>query len=112
MYELLQPTIEQLLNMAIITGVGYFALYIKRKWGIELTANQEAKLKDVAFDAVLKVEEYAMSRIKQGKKPLPSSTKNAYAINMVMKKAGVEKDIAKELVARAVAETRGIGATG
>lgn len=73
-----------LLSLAAVPLAGFLVAFLRRqliKVGIELDAESEARIRQIAADIISKIEELAHQRVKAGAPPLSSTAKLRIAVD-------------------------------
>lgn len=108
----LQPVILSLLGTLVTVIVAQLGAVVKKRWGLELSAEIEEKLQRVAYDAVHAAEEAGASWLKQKGEKMVSGAKYGEAINYMLARApSLTSEEADRYVTAALGKTKGLGAS-
>jgi len=108
----LQPLILSLLGLVVTAAVGYLTNLLKNKFGLEISNATNDRLRAVAYDSVMAVEERAAAYLKERGNRIVGETKHSEAIDLILQKVpALSREEADQLVLSAVGMVKGLGAS-
>lgn len=108
----LQPLLLSLLAAIVAAAVAYITALLKRKFGLEISTATEARISQVAYNAVRAVEEKAAASLAITGQKWASESKYTAALNYVLSLVPtLSKEEADARINTALATIKGLGAT-
>lgn len=110
--NLVNPLLQALVMVLVPILVAYGLALVKKWTGVQVNANTEIMLRNIAIDAVNRVEETAAAALKSGATKWTASMKQGAAVDLILSKAPtLTTEQAIGLVTTAVGMIPSVGAS-